>query len=413
MPRQKKIDLSLPHTLAASLECKFESGNRVELSAAGRSLCSEDKMALMALACFDGPTEPLQVIERLQQSGADPADWRRRMMKWVASGVLLPPDSAELPVASITASYDGLESMFGCLNDRARTLAALEGIARTVRPGDRVVDIGTGSGILAFAALRAGAEHVYAIEPTPMAGLARSLAEENCLADRLTVLRGYSQDITLPETCDVMISELVSQDPFSENMLGVTADARARLLKPDARIVTAKLRLYAQLVSHPGYTGRLGSSAGEVLSDWERDYGFSFRAVAKLAERVHRLNDRQRSGRGKLVEPRRAEQLTVYSAAQPVAEIDLATDFLDPDGVQSWAFTLRPKAEVESAAVLTFYELDYGGGSLYCNGPGAHAGPAMRRPRLFVDEKLEALSPGQAVSVRWLREGVNSKLVFD
>lgn len=413
MPRQKKIDLSLSHTLAASLECKVESGNRVELSAAGRLLCSEDKMALMALACFDGPTEPLQVIERLQQLGADPAHWRRRMMKWVASGVLLPPDSAELPVASVNGSYDGLDSVFVCLNDRARTLAALEGIARTVRPGDRVVDIGTGSGILAFAALRAGAEHVYAIEPTQMVNLARSLAEENGVADRLTVLRGYSQDITLPETCDVMISELVSQDPFSENMLGVTADARARLLKPDARIVPAKLRLYAQLVSHPGYTGRFGFSAGEILSRWEGDYGFSFRAVAELATQAHRLNVRQRSGRGELIEPRRAEQLAVYSAAHRVAEIDLAVDSLNPEGEQSWEFTLTSEVEAESAAVLTFYELDYGGGSLYCNGPRAHAGPTMRRPRLFVDEKLEALSPGQTVSVRWLREGINSKLFVD
>jgi predicted RNA methylase len=50
------------------------------------------------------------------------------------------------------------------LDDRNRTAAYLEAIRDGVREGDVVVDIGTGTGVLAAAAAQAGARRVYAIE---------------------------------------------------------------------------------------------------------------------------------------------------------------------------------------------------------------------------------------------------------
>ena len=60
----------------------------------------------------------------------------------------------------------------GMLNDRARTSRFLAGIAEVVRPGDIVVDIGTGTGVRAIAAARAGAKHVYAIEASDIGQVA-------------------------------------------------------------------------------------------------------------------------------------------------------------------------------------------------------------------------------------------------
>ena len=50
---------------------------------------------------------------------------------------------------------------------------------RTVKPGDVVVDLGAGTGLLSFFALQAGAHHVYAIEMSRIADVAAELIEAN------------------------------------------------------------------------------------------------------------------------------------------------------------------------------------------------------------------------------------------
>jgi len=55
------------------------------------------------------------------------------------------------------------------LADGTRTLAFREALRRAVNAGDVVVDVGSGSGVLAFFAVEAGARKVFAIERGHMA----------------------------------------------------------------------------------------------------------------------------------------------------------------------------------------------------------------------------------------------------
>ena len=65
--------------------------------------------------------------------------------------------------------------------DRVRTEAFRRAIESVVRPGDVVLDVGAGSGILSLFAARAGAARVYAVERTTVATVAQMLAAANGL----------------------------------------------------------------------------------------------------------------------------------------------------------------------------------------------------------------------------------------
>lgn len=72
--------------------------------------------------------------------------------------------------------------------EHATTRGALAYLETAVRPGDRVLDVGTGSGILAIAAVRLGAGPVVAVESDPDAmDNCRENLERNGVADRVAL----------------------------------------------------------------------------------------------------------------------------------------------------------------------------------------------------------------------------------
>lgn len=127
------------------------------------------------------------------------------------------------------------------LADETRTNAYRDAILRIVRPGDVVVDLGCGSGILSFFACQAGASHVYAIDQTRAADMASFLAKRLGFADRISVLRQESREVELPQRANVLITETMGVLGFDEHIAGHVRDARERLLVPDARIIPGRV----------------------------------------------------------------------------------------------------------------------------------------------------------------------------
>ncbi len=82
--------------------------------------------------------------------------------------------------------------------DRVRTDGFRRAIESVVRPGDVVLDVGAGTGILSLFAARAGAARVYAVERTTVAVLAQELAAANGFAETIEVIHGDVMDDRAP-----------------------------------------------------------------------------------------------------------------------------------------------------------------------------------------------------------------------
>lgn len=136
------------------------------------------------------------------------------------------------------------------LIDETRMTAFRQAIQETVRPGDVVVDLGTGTGVLALWAAQAGARRVYAIEPAPIIGIARRLAQDNEGGDRVVFIEADARQAELPEPADVLISECMGNFFITDDLAPVLRDAR-RLLRPGARVLPQRIRLLVAPAFYP------------------------------------------------------------------------------------------------------------------------------------------------------------------
>jgi len=124
------------------------------------------------------------------------------------------------------------------LLDDERNNAYAAAIAREVKPGMKVLEIGCGAGLLAMLAARAGAE-VTTCEANPLiAAAAREVIARNGLSDRIRVVAKLSTALTIPgdlaEPADLVIHEIFGAQLFDEGVTESLSDARKRLLKPGA-----------------------------------------------------------------------------------------------------------------------------------------------------------------------------------
>ncbi len=162
------------------------------------------------------------------------------------------------------------------LADAVRVSAFRQAIEEVVTPGDVVLDLGAGTGILGLMACRAGAKRVYAVDEGPIIGLAREIAWANGFQDRITHIKGLSTRVELPERVDVVLADQVGRFGLESGILEYFADSRARFLKPDGVMIPGEIGLVVAPVE-------CGELFGQVDFWGRTPAGYDFRPALAIA----------------------------------------------------------------------------------------------------------------------------------
>lgn len=133
--------------------------------------------------------------------------------------------------------YGYLSQQQNMMQDYIRTSTYQRAILNNMEDfKDKVVlDVGAGSGILSFFAVQAGARKVFAVEASSMAKHAECLVYHNKVSDKVVVIPGKIEEITLPEPVDVIVSEPMGYMLFNERMLETYLHAK-KWLKPQGKM---------------------------------------------------------------------------------------------------------------------------------------------------------------------------------
>lgn len=148
--------------------------------------------------------------------------------------------------------WSDVEYVYRCLADTERTTAFRDAIDAVVKPGAIVLDLGTGSGIMAILAARAGAGRVFAVEVGPyLSRVSRRNFDISGFGAKITSIRSDARalDLTIVEKPDVVISEMITTGLLGEMQAPVLSSLRdAGVIDQTTIVIPATLTTSVTLV---------------------------------------------------------------------------------------------------------------------------------------------------------------------
>lgn len=142
------------------------------------------------------------------------------------------------------------EGVFNCLIDNERTEIFGNAIKNVVKNGDIVVDMGTGTGILAMLAIDAGAKRAYAVEyDEKNIRVLEDNFRKNGYGDNIVVIFGDVTKVSLPEKVDVIIGEMIATGLIEELQIQATNNM-LKYAKESTRVLLREFENYIDLVNN-------------------------------------------------------------------------------------------------------------------------------------------------------------------
>lgn len=142
---------------------------------------------------------------------------------------------------------------FAMLNDLGRNQAFAAAIREAIDPDSLVLDIGSGTGLLAMLAAQHGGTQIVSCEANRLiARMATQIVAHNGFDDRIRVLPKLSTDLIigkdLPRPADLLVTEIVDCGLLGEGILPTIRHARTHLLREGSRMIPQAGRVFAALL---------------------------------------------------------------------------------------------------------------------------------------------------------------------
>ncbi|MEQ1782841.1 MAG: tetratricopeptide repeat protein, partial [Hyphomonadaceae bacterium] len=178
---------------------------------------------------------------------------------------------------------------FPMMADAARNAAYDEALQKAAK-GRHVLDIGSGSGLLAMMAARAGAASVTTCEVVPaVAAAAQAIIAANGYSSTVVSHAKRSDALTIgvdmAQRADVLVTEIFSSGLLTEGVLPTLQHAHQHLLTPDAAVIPHRAVARGYLIGGDAVESQASaeSVAGFDLS------GFNVFATCKFALHLDRF----------------------------------------------------------------------------------------------------------------------------
>ena len=136
-----------------------------------------------------------------------------------------------------------LDEHYSYLTDKVKLARYEAAIAQVVKPGQTVMDLGCGSGLLGLMALRAGAGHVLFVEEGPIIEVARRAVDEAGFSDKAEFHNVNSFELSLAEPVDSVVCDHIGYFGFDYSVLSLLDDAKRRFLKSGGSFIPCEIYL--------------------------------------------------------------------------------------------------------------------------------------------------------------------------